>query len=135
MSTDAPEETVRLSFACPAALAASLKMMSERSGIPLHVLLVRVCEDLARNGVSVRVEPVTSVRASSTQKPAGSALLRPTYASDLHPAHADDEEDTQQCPDCAEIVPMSGYTPGMEHRACERPGEGLAAKIRALKGE
>jgi hypothetical protein len=62
-------------------------------------------------------------------------LSRPQYGDETTRAPPeDDDEDTQQCSDCAEVVPMSHYTPGMEHKNCTMPGAGIVA-LRRLATE
>lgn len=69
----------------------------------------------------------------------GNDLRRPQYASEATPGQpfeylSPDAEDTQQCHDCAEVVPMSCYTPGMEHRGCKQIGANLVALRREASG-
>lgn len=60
---------------------------------------------------------------------------RPQYASETTGVAADDDqEDTAQCKDCAEVVPLSRFTPGMEHRDCEKPGANIVALRREAMG-
>lgn len=129
MSTDEQTESVRVSFMCPAALAATIKAMSERSGVPLHVLLVHVCEQLARNGIAVKVEPIASVRAPSAPV---ALQTRTHYPPSTQPVRIDDDEDTETCKDCAYVLPLSQFTnDGKTHLDCPRPGAGLLAQRRA----
>lgn len=133
MSDKLPPTSVRFSFTCPTALAARVKAMSERSGVPLHVLLVHMCEQLACDGVSVRVAPIADVRATravSAQPLPHWARLKP--AEDGQVPLADDDVDTQKCRDCAAVLPITDFTPdGQDHMDCPTPGISTLARRKA----
>lgn len=121
MSTSEQQESVRVSFMCPAALVANIKAMSERSGVPLHVLLVRMCEQLARNGIALKVEPITSVSVSGAPNTRG-------VRTDSAPTAQQDDEDTMQCKDCALVLPLSEFRgKDLVHYNCRDPGADLVA--------
>ena len=121
----------RITLSVPDALEEQLRAMSKQSGVPLRVLLTQQCEALVRDGASVRVPPARAVPAKHTAVlPATPqrVLSRPQYGDETTQAPPeDDDEDTMQCPDCAEVVPMSNFTPGMEHKNCLMPGGGIVA--------
>jgi hypothetical protein len=135
----------RITFGVPDVLEEQLRAMSKRSGVPLRVLLTQQCEALVRDGASVRIPPASVVPAKHTSALAPHTavlpatpqrvLSRPQYGDETTQAPPeDDDEDTQQCPDCGEVVPMSHYTPGMEHKNCTMPGAGIVA-LRRLATE
>lgn len=123
---------MRIQLTLSEATGNELKRRANEFGMNVSVLAEHVLREWIRRERSITLTVTASVQpkkdASTTSQRQVNDGSRPTYglsASTVEPDEGD--EDTMQCKDCAQIVPLSGFTPGMEHRDCEEPGANLVA--------
>jgi hypothetical protein len=129
---------MRIQFTLKQATVEGLTGRADALDIPVSRLLEHIVSEWLLTGGAVVLRPAAPSKPKIPTHTHGSsataAYPQPSYGVGSQDAVTDDEEDTQQCKDCAEVVPMSGYTPGMEHMGCKQPGANIVALRREACG-